>query len=194
RGTDKLRTAYGFESATIEVVDSAGPVLVTALATGIGRLAGLAAMLVCALGGTLALAAQRSTEPEPAGPPSERRPAMGSLRIPALRSLYAARLCTGGVFGAMPVAVIAFATAHHVDRVRDDRGKLPGRRRRRAAGHRSRLPRPGVLRAARAGRRPRRHPAYPRRLPGCRRPSQGPARRGPAGGGAVSGERADSHL
>jgi hypothetical protein len=58
QGTDKLRVAYGFESATIEIVDIAGPILVTALAIGIGRLAGLVAMVVCALGGTLALAAR----------------------------------------------------------------------------------------------------------------------------------------
>ncbi len=113
RGTDRLRIAYGFESATIDIVDIAGPILVTALTTGIGRLAGLAAMVVCALGGTLALAAQRSTEPEPAGPPAGGRRAMSALRIPALRSLYSARFCTGGVFGAMPVATVAFATAHH---------------------------------------------------------------------------------
>src|ERR1051326_8621905 len=67
QGTDKLRIAYGFESATIETVEIAGPILVTALVTGIGPLAGLAAVLTCALGGTLALAAQRGTEPEPAG-------------------------------------------------------------------------------------------------------------------------------
>ncbi|MFL6137274.1 MAG: MFS transporter [Frankiaceae bacterium] len=112
-GTDKLRVAYGFESATIEVVDIAGPILVTALATGIGPMAGLAAVVVCAVGGTLALAAQRSTEPEPAGGKGADRSGTSSLRIPALRSLYVVRLCTGGVFGAIPVATIAFATAHH---------------------------------------------------------------------------------
>jgi MFS family permease len=112
QGTDKLRIAYGFESATIETVEIAGPILVTALVTGIGPLAGLAAVLTCALGGTLALAAQRGTEPQPAG-----RVAGGgvgnSLRIPALQALYAARFCVGAVFGAMPVSLIAFATAHH---------------------------------------------------------------------------------
>jgi MFS family permease len=112
QGTDKLRIAYGFESATIETVEIAGPILVTALVTGIGPLAGLAAVLTCALGGTLALAAQRGTEPEPAG-----RVADGvvgnSLRLPALQALYAARFCVGAVFGAMPVSLIAFATAHH---------------------------------------------------------------------------------
>lgn len=112
QGTDKLRVAYGLESATIETVEIAGPILVTALVTGIGPLAGLAAVLTCAVGGTLALAAQRGTEPEPAGPVAgggAGRP----LRIPALQALYAARFSAGAVFGAMPVSIIAFATAHH---------------------------------------------------------------------------------
>lgn len=33
--------------------------------------------------------------------------------MPALRSLCVARLRAGGVFGTLPVATIAFATAHH---------------------------------------------------------------------------------
>ena len=113
QGTDKLRIAYGFESATIETVEIAGPILVTALVTGIGPLAGLAAVLTCALGGTLALAAQRTTEPEPARRVAGGRGACSSLRIPALQALYAARFCAGAVFGAMPVSLIAFATAYH---------------------------------------------------------------------------------
>src|SRR5579875_2894132 len=114
QGTDKLRIAYGFESATIETVEIIGPVLVTALVTGLGPLAGLVAVLSCALGGTLALAAQRSTEPAPAGRPAAgHRRAGNALRMPALQALYSARFCAGAVFGAMPVSIIAFATAHH---------------------------------------------------------------------------------
>ena len=112
RGTDQLRVAYGFESATIETVEIAGPILVTALVTGIGPLAGLAAVLACALGGTLALAAQRGTEPEPSGRTAGVRVG-NSLAVPALQALYAARFCVGAVFGAMPVSLIAFATAYH---------------------------------------------------------------------------------
>ncbi|HEY1624853.1 MAG TPA: MFS transporter [Streptosporangiaceae bacterium] len=113
QGTDKLRIAYGFESATIETVEIAGPVLVTALVTSIGPVAGLVAVLTCALGGTLGLAAQRRTEPVPAGHPPGHRTAGNSLRMPALQALYSARFCAGAVWGAMPVSLIAFATAHH---------------------------------------------------------------------------------
>jgi MFS family permease len=113
QGTLQLRLAYGFESATIEVVYIVGPILVTALVTGIGWLAGLAAVVACALGGTLALAAQRSTEPAPAGQVDRTRRTASALLVPALRPLYAARFCIGGVFGAVPIATIAYATAHH---------------------------------------------------------------------------------
>jgi MFS family permease len=111
RNTPLLRTAYGFESATIEVVYIVGPILVTALVIGIGWLAGLAAVVVCALAGTLALAVQRGTEPEPSGQPARR--GTSALRVPALRSLYVTRFCFGAVLGAMPIATIAVATAHH---------------------------------------------------------------------------------
>lgn len=113
QGTDKLRIAYGFESATIETVEIIGPILVTALVTGIGPLAGLVAVLSCALGGTLALAAQRGTEPVPAGRVPGQRRSGNSLRMPALQALFTARFCAGVVWGAMPVSMIAFATAHH---------------------------------------------------------------------------------
>jgi MFS family permease len=111
QGTPKLRAAYGFDSANTEVVFIVGPILVTALATGVGPEAGLAAVVVCAVAGTLALAAQRSTQPDPAGPAARRT--ASALRFPALRAIYLTRLCLGGVLGAVPVVTVAYATAQH---------------------------------------------------------------------------------
>lgn len=115
-----LRTAYGFESATIEVVYITGPILATALATGVGRMAPLAAVVICGVGGTIALALQRGTQPEvaePAGPAASETKAKkrtgGAWRLPELRVLYATRFFVGVVFGAVPVATVVFATAHH---------------------------------------------------------------------------------
>src|SRR5947208_468728 len=105
RGT-KGFVAAGFVSRLTSSMVFVSLILVTALVSGIGPLAGLAAVLTCALGGTLALAAQRSTEPEPAGRAAGARDAGNSLRIPALQALYAARFCAGVVFGAMPVSLI----------------------------------------------------------------------------------------
>jgi MFS family permease len=111
QGTPKLRAAYGFDSANTEVVFIVGPILVTALATGIGPQAGLAAVVVCAVTGTLALAAQRSTQPDPTGPGA--RPTASALRFPALRTIYLTRFCLGGVLGAVPIVTVAYATAQH---------------------------------------------------------------------------------
>jgi MFS family permease len=111
QGTPKLRAAYGFDSANTEVVFIVGPILVTALATGIGPEAGLAAVVVCAVTGTLALAAQRSTQPDPAGPGARRT--ASALRFPALRTIYLTRFCLGGVLGAVPIVTVAYATAQH---------------------------------------------------------------------------------
>jgi MFS family permease len=107
-GSDRLRTAYAFESVTVEVVYILGPVLVTALAIGISPLAGLILVLVCAVGGTLALAAQRSTQPPPA-------PATAGRRARALSGplliLCAAQVGVGIVYGSIEIVTVAFATA-----------------------------------------------------------------------------------
>ncbi len=110
-GTPKLRAAYGFESASTEVIYIVGPILVTALATGIGPEAGLGAVVACALAGGLALAAQGSTEPVPSGRAAHR--GAGPMRIPALRAVFLSRFCIGGVLGAVPIVTVAYATAQH---------------------------------------------------------------------------------
>ena len=77
RGTALLNTAFAWEAVVDEVVFIVGPVLATFLATSIHPALGLATGAVCGLIGSLALAAQRGTEPpvEPGpsgGPPAER--------------------------------------------------------------------------------------------------------------------------
>lgn len=111
-GSDRLRTAYAWESMTVELVYITGPILVTALATGVGRLAGLAAVLACAVAGSLALAVQRATQPDPvpAGAGSGRT---GVIRLPALQVLVLAEVAIGGVFGSMEIVTVGYATAHH---------------------------------------------------------------------------------
>jgi MFS family permease len=113
-GQPLLRTAYGFESATIEIVYIAGPILAAALATGVGRMAPLVAVVVCGVGGSLALAMQRGTQPEPAASEPEPGHRTGGVwRLAELRVLYACRFFVGVVFGSVPVATVVFATAHN---------------------------------------------------------------------------------
>lgn len=107
-GSDQLRTAYAFESVTVEVVYILGPVLVTALAVGVTPIAGLILVLACAVGGTLALAAQRSTQPTPV--PVASGPRARVLSGPLL-VLCLAQVGVGVVYGSIEIVTVAFATA-----------------------------------------------------------------------------------
>jgi len=111
QGTERLRAAYGFETATTEVVFIVGPILVTLLATSVTPLAGLVAALVFAVAGALCLAVQRSTQPVTANQRGGRTAA--ALRQSALRTLCVAQFGLGGVFGSVEIVTAAFATAHH---------------------------------------------------------------------------------
>jgi MFS family permease len=105
---DQLQTAFALEAVADETVFMLGPILVTVLATSVHPVAGLATAVVTGVLGTLAFAAQRSTEPpigrsdEAVGP----RPAM-PWRVVLPLALVAAAL--GTLFGAAEVATVAFA-------------------------------------------------------------------------------------
>jgi predicted MFS family arabinose efflux permease len=104
----ELQTAYALESAVDEAVFVAGPILVTALATGWDPAAGLGAMVVAGVGGTLFLAAQRATSP----PPHPRGAAIGDRpRMPwrTVLPLVVVAVALGGLFGSAEVATVAFA-------------------------------------------------------------------------------------
>ena len=107
-----LHTAYSLESSIDELIFVIGPVLVTVLATGVHRLAGLTVVLIFAFGGGLALAVQRATQP-----PARRSRAGGeshgsAVRVPALRVIILVMVGLGGVFGSVEVIVVAFAEEH----------------------------------------------------------------------------------
>jgi predicted MFS family arabinose efflux permease len=105
----QVRTAYALESAADEAVFIIGPILVTALATAWDPVAGLAAMVVAGLGGTLYLAAQRSTSPPPHRKVTtvEDRPRMPWRTVVPLGVVA---LALGALFGSAEVATVAFAT------------------------------------------------------------------------------------
>ncbi len=108
---DQLQTAFALEAVWDETVFMLGPILVTVLATTWHPLAGLIAALVAAVVGTLAFAAQRSTEP-PAHPRSTStgpRPRMPWGTVVLLGLVCAA---LGALFGAAEVSTVAFAEEH----------------------------------------------------------------------------------
>jgi len=106
-GTELLRTAYAVEGVTTEVVFIAGPVLIAFVATGVGAVAGLLTVLGCAVIGTLALAAQRATEPEPHHLPTPR--GGGVMRMPAMRLLAGVTLGLGSMIGSVEITTVARA-------------------------------------------------------------------------------------
>ncbi|MDH6112429.1 MFS family permease [Kitasatospora sp. MAP12-15] len=105
-----LNTAFAFESVTDEFTFVVGPVLATAIATGIAPAAGLVAEAALTLVGGLAFAAQRRTAParHPRVPGAQR---VSALASPGVRLLAGSFLGVGTVFGAMQVSVTAFAQA-----------------------------------------------------------------------------------
>ncbi|SEQ55423.1 MFS transporter [Streptomyces radiopugnans] len=109
-GARLLSTAAAFESVTDELTFVIGPVLATALCTGVHPAAGLAAEAALTVVGGLLFAAQRRT-----APPAHRRargadgaPHASALSVPGVRVLIVAFLGIGAVFGGMQVSMAAF--------------------------------------------------------------------------------------
>lgn len=109
-GSPLMTTAAAFESVTDEFTFVVGPVLTTALCTGVHPAAGLVAEAALMLLGGLVFAAQRGTQPVPARRAADRSDngKGGALRIPGVRVLIAALFGIGTVFGGMQVSLAAF--------------------------------------------------------------------------------------
>ncbi|MCX5312567.1 MFS transporter [Streptomyces sp. NBC_00154] len=105
-----MATAAAFESVTDEFTFVIGPVLATALCTGVHPAAGLIAEAALTLMGGLLFAAQRHTQPavrSTTSGASERH--TSALSVPGVRVLAVAFLGIGAVFGGMQVSLTAFA-------------------------------------------------------------------------------------
>lgn len=105
-----MSTAAAFESVTDEFTFVIGPVIATALCTGVHPAAGLIAEAALTLVGGLFFAAQRATQPtvrdtRPTGSPRH----ASALSVPGVRVLAVAFLGIGAVFGGMQVSLTAFA-------------------------------------------------------------------------------------
>ncbi|CAM5438684.1 MFS transporter [Streptomyces xanthochromogenes] len=109
-GSPLMATAAAFESVTDEFTFVIGPVLATALCTGVHPAAGLVAEASLTLIGGLLFAAQRGTQP-PVRSAAELEQAehTSALSIPGVRVLAMAFLGIGAVFGGMQVSLTAFA-------------------------------------------------------------------------------------
>ncbi|MFB7633803.1 MFS transporter [Streptomyces sp. NPDC056149] len=106
-GTPLMPTAAAFESVTDEFTFVVGPVLATALCTGIHPAAGLVAEAVLTLAGGLLFASQRRTQPPVHRESALDQARVSALSIPGVRLLIVAFLGIGSVFGGMQVSLTA---------------------------------------------------------------------------------------
>ncbi|GGZ00639.1 MFS transporter [Streptomyces nitrosporeus] len=104
-----LGTAAAFESVTDEFTFVLGPVIATALCTGVHPAAGLVAEGVLTLAGGVVFAARRATQPTPRRTSASAAPHRSALSVPGVRVLAVAFLGIGSVFGGMQVSLTAFA-------------------------------------------------------------------------------------
>jgi MFS family permease len=109
-GTPLLPTALSWESVVDEVIFVVGPVLVTALATGIAPAVGLLTAYCFTLTGCVALAVQRRTQPppHPVGAGAGAGVGRSALLLPGVPVLIAAAVGLGSIFGSVEVATVAF--------------------------------------------------------------------------------------
>ncbi|MFI1801489.1 MFS transporter [Streptomyces sp. NPDC020379] len=110
RGGPRLHTAFSVESVADEVTFVIGPILALTLATAVLPEAGVLCAMAFALVGTVAVTAQRRTEPAPAERAAARGPSV--LRNPGLRTLTLAFVALGCVFGGFDLTCVAFAAEH----------------------------------------------------------------------------------
>ncbi|MGW7101207.1 MFS transporter [Streptomyces sp. NPDC054838] len=108
-GSPLLPTAAAFESVTDEFTFVVGPVLATALCTGLHPSAGLITEAALSLVGGLFFAAQRATQPKAHTPSATGTKRASALSFPGLRVLIVAFLGIGAVFGGMQVSMAAFS-------------------------------------------------------------------------------------
>ncbi len=106
-----INTAYSYEALMDEVVFMIGPIIVTICATSIAPSAGIFAAMAFLAIGLPALAAQRVTEPPPA-PRHHKSPHPPVIKNKSVQAIVIPTALVGGFFGAIAIAVIAFAQAH----------------------------------------------------------------------------------
>ncbi|WNO74038.1 MFS transporter [Streptomyces sp. AM8-1-1] len=104
-----MPTAAAFESVTDEFTFVVGPVLATALCTGVHPAAGLIAEAALTLAGGLLFAAQSRTQPAVRPHTADSAPRVSALSVPGVRVLAVAFLGIGSVFGGMQVSLTAFS-------------------------------------------------------------------------------------
>ncbi|AMS43763.1 Multidrug resistance protein [Aminobacter aminovorans] len=109
RGSQKLHTAFAFESVVDEVIFMTGPIVAIGLSVGLFPEAGpLVATTLLALGNFL-FAAQTSTEPPVHA--QDKSGGKSVIRLGSLQILVLTLIAIGAIFGTAEVTAVAFAEA-----------------------------------------------------------------------------------
>ena len=104
----EIQTAYALESVIDEAIFIIGPTVATVLATTWRPWAGLAIALVSGVGGSLYLATQRSTQPDP-HPPGHQTGVRPPMPWRWVLPLAVVCFALGSMFAAAEVATVAFS-------------------------------------------------------------------------------------
>jgi MFS family permease len=108
-----VQSAYALDSVVTETIFIAGPLLTAALVTLVRPASALVLSAAAVIAGTTAfLAALPASERERAPAADRRASPLGALRAPGIRTLVLSMLPVGFAFGALEVALPAFATHH----------------------------------------------------------------------------------
>ncbi|MBK9740072.1 MAG: MFS transporter [Actinobacteria bacterium] len=111
----RLRSAFALESIVDELIFTIGPLLVAFLAFRVALPLPLIVAAVLTVAGSLALAAQKSTQPPPSGRADRGQAQEGAeghrsaLTLAGMPLMVVASLGIGAVFGSYEVSVVAFA-------------------------------------------------------------------------------------
>jgi predicted MFS family arabinose efflux permease len=106
-GRRMLQTAFALEAVVDEAVFMVGPTVVTLLSTALAPESGLVAAGLAGVLGSVALVAQRRTEPPPGG--RSAATGGGPMQWRVLAPLTVAMICLGMLFGGAEVATVAFS-------------------------------------------------------------------------------------
>jgi hypothetical protein len=112
RTPDQVSAALSLEAALNDVTHLCGPIIVSTLSAVLYPAAGLPAAGGLVAVGMTAFIWQRRSQP-PAHGRSDRRLVDRRLLTPAVAALFGVNLSMGLFFGSVPVAITAFAFAHH---------------------------------------------------------------------------------
>jgi hypothetical protein len=112
RTPDQVAAALSLEAALNDVTHLCGPILVSTLSAVLYPAAGLTLAVGLVAVGMTAFVWQRRSEP-PAHGRGDRRLIGRGLLTPDMAALFGINLSMGFFFGGVPVAITAFAFAHH---------------------------------------------------------------------------------